>query len=345
MSRPTILALLSVVILAAHARAQEVTYQRDITFPTNLPAALSTVHDPLNQFSDPQISDPNSHTLTATAGGANVFYVYSSTGTTSGNQPLTRNLFLDENSFLASSGTNEYFVNSLGQLVTFDLRTRLIASNPFMATIGAVSSLAVSGSTPSYAMVIGEDNGANFGGFTVDLQTGAATKVFSTDGTGLLSATSYYQNYGADGLLYVLDYGNTRMEVLDPANSFGSVRAFTLATTGTQSAVANMQFTIAADGSIFLGDGVGGGFMYSSTGTLLDQFTLSAGSYDDPFVNGIHPYLDYTPDGHVFVFDTTGAHEYAVSPVPEPSTVWLLCAGLLAAGATVIQRLGRRARC
>jgi len=42
--------------------------------------------------------------------------------------------------------------------------------------------------------------------------------------------------------------------------------------------------------------------MYASTGTLLDQFTLPTGSYNNPFAKGIEPYVDYTPDGHVFIF-------------------------------------------
>lgn len=101
------------------------------------------------------------------------------------------------------------------------------------------------------------------------------------------------------------------MVALDPDDGFSESFSFTLTST-----VANMQFAMSADGSIFLGDGEGGGSIYSTSGMLLDVFTLPDGIYSNPFTKGIHPDVDYTPDVHVFVFDDTRAHQYAM---PEPT--------------------------
>jgi hypothetical protein len=113
----------------------------------------------------------------------------------------------------------------------------------------------------------------------VNLETGATTKLFSTDGEGSFSSTTLYQSYGA-----------------------------------------------------------GGGSMYSSTGTLLDTFALPAGSYTNPFPALSASYVDYTPDGHVFVFDTTGAHQYTV--VPEPSA-WGFLSGFALLTLPLMRRRSR----
>jgi len=321
-----VIAALSFAALAWPAMAQEVNYQQEVTFPGPVSTVFSTVYDTL---SPTDVSDPSSHMLVGASPTRGSFYVFSSTAATSTRQLLPPELNLDPGySLTAVTGFGTpaptiYSYNALNQIITFNLTTYEIESQPFLPDILDGLSLAVS-SGASHTTMIGTTPAGDHGGFELNLQTGASTKIFSTDGTGALSTSTLYQHYGANGLLYLLDYGNNRMVALDPNNSFAPSFSFIL-----QNTVANMQFAMDASNDIFLGDGTGGGSMYSSTGTLLDTFTLPSGSYTDPFSSGIHPYLDSTPDGHVFVFDTTGAHQYEVEAVPEPGTLALLALGSL----------------
>jgi hypothetical protein len=285
---------------------------------------LNIAYDPVDPAA---ASDPGSHSM-ITALLAAASYTYNSTGATSGKQSFPPGLFLDNTSIAAASGygtvsSNFYFFNTDSEIVTYNTTTQMVTARAFADAAIEKNSLTVTAN--GTASFIGMDASGNQGVFTLNLQTGAFANVVSSASGGFLSTTTEYEHFGADGLLYVLDYGNNRMDVLDPNNAFAQVRQFTL-----QGTVANMQFAMGFDGSIFLGDGAGGGEMYNSTGDLLSTFTLPAGSYTDPFPAGSASYIDETPDGSVFVFDSTGAHQYSVSAIPEPSAAALLAVGVVA---------------
>jgi hypothetical protein len=315
------------------AWAEEVTYQREVTFPSALVGpVLVNVYAPVNPA---DTAAPDAHWI-IDSNSRTEYFQFSSTEATDSSAPLSRLLKLDKNSRAAMTGFGTavpkmYFFNYAGEVVTFNPTTHVIESEQFADSVTDSFSLAVS--SGGHATLIGTDLNGTHGGYSVNTETGATTRLFSTDGDGSFSSTTFYQSYGADGLLYVLDYGNNRMQVLDPDNAFAAVREFTL-----QGTVANMQFAMSFGGSIFLGDGAGGGSMYSSTGTLLDTFALPAGSYTNPFPALSNSYVDYTPDGHVFVFDTTGAHQYAV--VPEPAT-WGFLSGIALLSLALMRRRSR----
>jgi hypothetical protein len=133
-----------------------------------------------------------------------------------------------------------------------------------------------------------------------------------------------YQAYGPNDLLYVLDYGNNRMQMLDPANNFDYAGEFPLNPSVT---TANIQFGIGPEGNFYLGDGQGGGSWYDSDGTFLGSFALP-GAVISQDLSGT-PYLTTDFSGHVYVFDETGFHQF--STVPEPSTAALVL-GVLTLG-------------
>jgi hypothetical protein len=157
-------------------------------------------------------------------------------------------------------------------------------------------------------------------GYTFDPNSGAEAAVFglggNADGNGPGEFNNArYHSYGPDGRCYVLDYGNGRVQVLDPNDSYAYVSEIAI-----DAGVVNMTFAIDPNsGKLYLGDGAGGGFVYEPDGTFVEHFMLPEGSYTNPFTNGINPYLATTQDGYVFVLDNTGAHQYSMPPPPTPT--------------------------
>lgn len=151
---------------------------------------------------------------------------------------------------------------------------------------------------------------ADGAGFTFDTATGDLTPAFAlTPGTALGQFNNAkFLSYAPNGLLYVLDFGNRRVQSLDPANAFAPVAQFPLR---TGAPVANMQFAIGPTGTLFLGDDLGGCSAYdTTTGTYLGSFTLAGTTPANPFTSGIAPYITADGLGNVFVFDHTGIHQY-----------------------------------
>ncbi len=149
---------------------------------------------------------------------------------------------------------------------------------------------------------------------------------------------AFYQSYGQDGLLYVLDYSNERIASFDPDNAFEPVGSFSLNTGVT---TANVQFAIGITGSFYLADGLGGGSYYDSTGAFQGAFSLPVATVGNPYEGA--SYVSTDSAGRVYVFDrATGFHQYAdaaVSAVPEPGTTLAGVALLCLAGASRRRRV------
>ncbi|MBE2180684.1 MAG: PEP-CTERM sorting domain-containing protein [Chthoniobacterales bacterium] len=182
------------------------------------------------------------------------------------------------------------------------------------------------------------------GSYLVDINTGDITPAFGFGGTGSAPgqfSDMKYTSFGPDGLLYALDFGNNRVQSLDPDNAFAPVAQFTLE---ASSNLVNMQFAIGPTGTMYLGDGLGGFSAYdSSTGEYLGATTTPEPVTPDAFPMGISPYINADPQGNIFVFDETGIHQYFdASVVPEPSTVVLTGLALLALGGRAVSK--RRSR-
>ncbi len=225
---------------------------------------------------------------------------------------------------------------SRNSLVTLDPTTLAFST----ATVSGIappttaSSLAASRSGALTAM----SNAAV--GYTIS-PTRTATVAFGNLGTGNGDGqfdNALYHIYGQNDLLYVLDYGNSRVQMLDPANGFAYTGQFALESGVT---TANMQFAIGPDGTVYLGDGQGGGSAYSQYGTYLGSFSLP-GDANQPVFSGGTPYVTTDDSGGVYVFDGTGFHQYENTATPEPSSLVLLAtAGLIG---VVVQTRRKRAR-
>ena len=241
----------------------------------------------------------------------------------------------NSSSFAATTGlqTNDPQVYLLStqtfQFYRFDLSTyTLELPTPSIKFVNnEVDSLAAS---QTGGVTLAADSG-HF--WSVDPITGDGTLLFDGNGGGTAPgqfSNALYQDYGPTGLLYVLDYGNQRVQALDPANAFAPVSQFSL-----QSGLANMPFAIGPNGSFYFGDGNGGGQAYTSTGTYEGAFTSPVSSSIAALGN--QPYLNVDSKGDVFVFDSTGAHQFFdTSAVPEPSTWAMFVFGL--AGLFVMRR-------
>lgn len=123
-------------------------------------------------------------------------------------------------------------------------------------------------------------------------------------GPGQLSNPSAL-NIGPDGLLYVLDSGNNRIQKFD--RTTGAYRGeFSLPGGVT---VSPTSLAISTEGHLYLGDGVGGGFVFNLTGTLLSTFHPPAA--DPSWVDGgliagssvgVGSFLSYDGKGNVFTY-------------------------------------------
>jgi hypothetical protein len=220
-------------------------------------------------------------------------------------------------------------LNSRSFLYSFDPATGLQVRPAVRLPIGSATSLAAQG---NHLTMIADERG-----YSVDPGTGAVTEIFEIAGgtaLGEFSVDTHFHAYGANGLMYVLDYGNGRMQMLDPEDSFAAVGQFDLQAGVT---TANFQFAIGSTGNIYLGDGVGGGSFYTADGTYGGLFTLPGAVVGTPPPEFSSSYLSTDQNGGVYVFDSTGFHQYRdASVVPEPST-----AGLLA-GAVFLMAMRRR---
>jgi hypothetical protein len=219
---------------------------------------------------------------------------------------------LDQDSLVSryGIGTSQQMIRFLGvrnTLFTFSLTNRNLLSQASVP-LNFVFSLAAR--DRNLVTVIADNSGVPFG-YSIDALTGWPTEAFGFDGDGDAPGQfrdALHHTYGPDGLLYVLDYGNGRVQSLDPDNLFAPVAQFPLEAGAT---TANMPFAIDGSGRIFLGDGLGGGSAYSQSGVFLGSFALPVDHSSTPVAN-INPYLATDQSGHLYVFGDTGLHQYLV---------------------------------
>jgi len=237
---------------------------------------------------------------------------------------------------LTGVGTTAPLLRVLGRrntLYTYSMASGWFVGDPVIIPVGWATSLAAQG---SHLNVISDEKG-----YSINPETGALTEIFHTQaqtdvemGLGEFSTDTLFQAYGANGLLYVLDYGNNRIQMLDPEDNFAAIDEFDL-----QTGAANFQFAIGSTGNVYLGDGLGGGSYYDWDGDYLGTFTLP-GAVGTPPLEGSASYLSTDQNGGVYVIDSTGFHQYLdAGVVPEPSAM-----GLLVGAAALLVAAHRRYR-
>jgi hypothetical protein len=304
---PFAFALLVQFAFVGTTSAQSISYVRDLDFGS-INLTLPLTQAPVNR-SDPLFDSwPDRQWLLTSYGH---YFMFDAVGIISQQWDVPPEIKIDEFSVqaLTGIGTSAPGVAILGKrntLYQFDRKNHWVMASVSVPLYEAYSIAAadrthltaIARATPVSPAV----------GHTIDLQTGATTEVFGLSGEGSAPgqfSAAYYHTYGPNGLLYVLDYGNNRVQSLDPDNAYAPVSQFTFASGVT---TANMQFAIGSNGTIYLGDGLGGGTAYTSGGSFLGAFALPVPANPPP--NGVTPYVSTDLTGAVFVFDGTGFHQY-----------------------------------
>lgn len=224
-----------------------------------------------------------------------------------------------------------FFYTALGQLIDYDMDTGIV-SQPFTGAFVDVTSLAAMNENEITALAMPFTEEDHYAGFSIDRNTGQSTEVFgfaAGSGSGQLNGAKY-ESYGPDGLVYVLDYGNHRVQVFAPCRdvnnnpcNYAFVRAFAI-----DPGVQNTQFAIGPTGNLYLPNGAGGGYEYGPNGNFLGTFGLPAGYVNnqplyaadylasktstDPMQT--HDLIMTDAFGHVLVLDQTGMHIYMDNP-------------------------------
>lgn len=315
-------AVLTALVTLSSLSAQ-VDYVRDLTFPSGAPAypVLLQTKAPIDK-SDPLYNPslPDTQYIATTHGR----YTFNpGTGMVSLLIDFPPDIIIDRQSFtmLTGDGTSEpvisFFYGTRRRLYIYDVATRLPVppASGVIVPISSVSSMAAPDRTNLTAVA---GNLADNGLYSINSNTGEAIQLvaFGGEDPDDFSLDTYFHAYSPNGLVYLLDYGNDRMQMLNPANDFSFAGEFALNPLVT---TANMQFAIGVNGNVYLGDGLGGGSYYSANGSFIGEFSLDA-----PVVPSLDigaNYLSTDANGGVYVFDNTGFHQYLdASVVPEPST-------------------------
>jgi hypothetical protein len=158
--------------------------------------------------------------------------------------------------------------------------------------------------------------------------SGTALFEFGTSGAGTLSTPTALA-IGPDGLLYVLDTGNSRVVSFDTDGDY--VSAFSLLPGFSTDTMA-----IGTNGWLYTADGNGGGEIYDIyTGNVVGNFS-SVGS--NPVSGGSRTAL-VAEGNYLYLLDqNTGLHVFGTAPVPATWTL-VLAAGI--AGVALRRRVNR----
>lgn len=276
--------------------------------------------------------------------GGVIFQVDSATGVVSDSKSLPDGVSPASYSQISIVGQGSsqpyyYIVGPLGEMFTINpvQNTVVYLPVPYIHEVDPVNFYSIAAQSPESAeisMIYVDVWSGLTSHAMISLETGVGT---ATSVMSNLGGEAFYQSYGQDGLLYILDYSNDRMVSFDPTDDFAQIGTFDLNTGGT---TANVQFAIGVNGNFYLGDGLGGGSTYAPDGTYLNSFALPEGVVGDPYTGD--SYLSTDSAGRVYVYDSaTGFHQYQdASVVPEPSTYALAVGGLL--GALAFRRRRRQ---
>lgn len=240
-----------------------------------------------------------------------------------------------QSTLMTLTGTTVTILGRQNALITFDLADRVETSINQLRMVSLAPNLNSSmAASQSGAVTIMTSAGF---GYAVS-PTGDATAAFGSgigSGPGQFDGAIYHI-YSPNGRMYVLDYGNSRVQMFNPDDYFAYVGEFALQAGVT---TANMQFAIGPDGTVYLGDGLGGGSAYTADGQYLSSFSLPGDAYEPP-PGGGQSYVTADMSGQVYVYDATGFHQYEVNAAPEPSSFALLATGVFL-GALVKRRRAR----
>ncbi len=310
---PSLLAALAVFGLALNASAQ-VNYVRELSGTEGLTPLVQMTQAPYETSRMDYSSVPPTPYLVTTA---RYYTPDPSNGAVSAGKQFPPGVKLLEYSLAAFSGQNSagpllHLVNFQNALVTFNLNgSGNIESTSPRLDASVISSIAARSRDAQLLSLIADNQH-----FTANSITG---ELIPTALAGVDMSEAFYQSYGQDGLLYVLDYAHSRIASFDPDNAFEPVGSFSLNTGVT---TANVQFAIGLTGSFYLADGLGGGSYYNSTGAFQGTFELPGGTLGDSYIGA--SYVSTDSAGSVYVFDSaTGFHQFqdvAGSAVPEPGT-------------------------
>ena len=320
----TAAALFALTALSLPAFAQ-VTYLADVD-ASGLPSILNTTFTSLPPgITAQQSSGIDEHTGLLISMPGYVSY-NTQTGAQSGHHFLPGSVKLSDFSLAAvyydntpSPRYRSYFLTAQGGLVQWDLLTlQVVLASPIIDAGDVPFSLSAA-SNDAIAMIYGD--GGSLIGFTLNKDTGATTQIFDSNGGSGVGEFSdaRFLSYGPDGRLYVLDYGNNRIQGLDPSSGYASVFQFNL---NPGVPLTNTQFSISSSGNFIFGDGAGGGSVYDSAGNFVEAFSLPSGSYVPGRTGKYHTAV--LPDGNLLVYDATGEHLYSLAVAPEPGSFALL---------------------
>ncbi len=317
-SRWAVAALVTLSGIASSAFAQ-VEYVREIEVPSGWRSVLGTSQSPFESvgpYTRPYLTKEQAY-----------FALNTSTGEFDWGADWQIEVRLSPDSRLAwmgggaTSNAHVLAITSLGTILTYNITFQAITWDaPLAGNFGSVvHSIAPFSLDTPISMI------TDLGHHTIDRITGT---VNAAPLSGVDTATTHFMAYGADGLLYVLDYGNERIASFDPDNAFAPVNNFNL-NSDPGTITANEQFAIGINGSFYLSDGLGGGSYYNSLGEFEGVFMLPEGTEGTPYTG--QSFINTDARGNIFVYDAqTGLHQYQdTSVVPEPGMVALLGLGMV----------------
>ncbi|RYG25626.1 PEP-CTERM sorting domain-containing protein [bacterium] len=325
-----ILPVLTLAAFAAISGAQVPTYTRAVPLPTELNSSVV----PLNDSG----SGTTSHAILALG---QIFRLQENgDGSASFGSSITSTARLAATSVAARLDTTSPEFVATGQLQRVYTITPSGVAGLSSVPLGSIIPRSI-GLGGGGSLVLAESQGGTGGLYTMgypNVSTSAPTLVFDStvSPTGGSTPTPFGGSLtvatGADGYLRLLDLGNSRLvrfdlSLLKSGDAGAYVDGFALDPSKTS--VNSM--TVDAKGNVYVGDGLGGGTVYSRLGVVKGSFSPGA-IVNDPMAatRVTHPDMNAYDDGFLDVVDATGYRQYTINAVPEPASLAALGLGALA---------------